>query len=140
VKNIQKERLLSIMRDAVDLRRDHPEIAMQCRISTLAILAALLHGGALAATSGDFTVLSMNVAGLPAILQDNDVPGDKATNAGTIGSDFATYNYDIIHVQEVRVFLSWHPRVSYVFLGQCPSIPMHRLTTQKGLQLPRIHL
>ncbi len=53
-----------------------------------------------AATSGDFNVLSMNVAGLPAILQGNDVPGDKATNAGTIGTLFAKYDYDIIHAQE----------------------------------------
>jgi hypothetical protein len=66
----------------------------------LSASAALL-GEALAATSGEFNVLSMNVAGLPQILQDNDVPGDKATNAGTIGSKFAEYGYDIIHVQEV---------------------------------------
>ena len=63
--------------------------------------APLFVGAALAATSGDLTVLSMNVAGLPAILQSNDVPGDKATNAATIGSDFAEYGYDVIHVQEV---------------------------------------
>jgi hypothetical protein len=44
--------------------------------------------------------LSFNVAGLPAILNDNAVPGDKATNAGTIGSLFAKYDYDVIHVQE----------------------------------------
>lgn len=43
----------------------------------------------------------MNVAGLPAILNGNDVPGDKATNAATIGSKFAQYGYDVIHVQEV---------------------------------------
>lgn len=42
----------------------------------------------------------MNVAGLPAILNGNDVPGDKATNAATIGSKFAQYGYDVIHVQE----------------------------------------
>ena len=42
----------------------------------------------------------MNVAGLPQILQDNEVPGDKTTNAGTIGSKFAEYDYDVIHVQE----------------------------------------
>ncbi|KAK6071729.1 endonuclease/Exonuclease/phosphatase [Seiridium cupressi] len=54
----------------------------------------------LAATSGDFNALSMNVAGLPEILQDNDVPGDKTVNSGTIGSKFAEYGYDIIHVQE----------------------------------------
>ncbi|ERS95282.1 uncharacterized protein SPSK_01732 [Sporothrix schenckii 1099-18] len=55
---------------------------------------------AAAATGGSFSILSMNVAGLPAILQSNDVPGDKATNAGTIGSDFAKYGYDVINVQE----------------------------------------
>lgn len=66
-------------------------------------LAPLLVGAVLAATSGEFTVLTMNVAGLPAILNSNDVPGDKATNAATIGSLFAKYNYDVIHVQEVCV-------------------------------------
>lgn len=63
--------------------------------------SAVLLGEVLAATSGDFNVLSMNVAGLPEILQDNEVPGDKTTNAGTIGSKFAEYGYDIIHAQEV---------------------------------------
>jgi hypothetical protein len=61
------------------------------------------------ATSGSFNILTMNVAGLPAILQSNDVPGDKATNAGTIGSYFAKYSYDVINVQEVStqdIFLS----------------------------------
>ncbi|KAK4495405.1 hypothetical protein PRZ48_013736 [Zasmidium cellare] len=54
----------------------------------------------LAQTTGTFTALTMNVAGLPAILNSNDVPGDKATNAAQIGTYFATYNYSIIHVQE----------------------------------------
>ncbi|KAF7537783.1 hypothetical protein G7054_g3434 [Neopestalotiopsis clavispora] len=62
--------------------------------------SAGLLGRALGATSGEFNVLAMNVAGLPAILQNNEVPGDKATNAGTIGSKFAEYGYDVIHVQE----------------------------------------
>ncbi len=53
-----------------------------------------------ASTSGSFDILSMNVAGLPAIFNGNDVPGDKATNARTIGSRFAQYGYDIINVQE----------------------------------------
>ncbi|KAI8625504.1 endonuclease/Exonuclease/phosphatase [Xylariaceae sp. FL1651] len=52
------------------------------------------------APSGSFNVLSMNVAGLPAILNGNDVPGDKTTNAELIGSKFAAYGYDIIHTQE----------------------------------------
>ncbi|KAI1422075.1 endonuclease/Exonuclease/phosphatase [Xylaria sp. FL1777] len=53
-----------------------------------------------AVTSGSFNVLSMNVAGLPAILNSNDVPGDKTTNAGLIGSKFAELGYDLIHTQE----------------------------------------
>ncbi|KAL2179710.1 Endonuclease/exonuclease/phosphatase [Thermothelomyces heterothallicus CBS 202.75] len=53
-----------------------------------------------AATSGVFSILSINVAGLPAFLNNNDVPGDKATNAATLGSKFAQYDLDVIHVQE----------------------------------------
>ncbi|KAL4802831.1 Endonuclease/exonuclease/phosphatase [Aspergillus unguis] len=54
----------------------------------------------LAATSGTFSILSFNVAGLPAILNGNDVPGDKTTNTEIIGERFAEYGYDVIHVQE----------------------------------------
>jgi hypothetical protein len=57
--------------------------------------------GAVAATSGDLNILCMNVAGLPAILNDNSVPGDKATNAGSIGTLLSRYGYDIINLQEV---------------------------------------
>ena len=53
------------------------------------------------AASGTFDVLTYNIAGLPSFLTDNGVPGDKSTNAGTIGSKFALYGYDVIHVQEV---------------------------------------
>ncbi|KAI9039720.1 endonuclease/exonuclease/phosphatase family protein [Aspergillus affinis] len=56
--------------------------------------------GTLAASSGLFNVLSFNVAGLPPIFNNNDVPGDKATNSEAIGAKFAEYGYDIIHVQE----------------------------------------
>lgn len=63
---------------------------------------ALLISDALAASSGEFSVLSMNVAGLPDFLNNNEVPGDKTTNSGLIGTKFAQYDYDIIHVQEVR--------------------------------------
>jgi hypothetical protein len=52
------------------------------------------------ATGGDFNVLTFNVAGLPAIFNDNAVPGDKATNAGTIGTLFSKYDYDVINMQE----------------------------------------
>jgi hypothetical protein len=70
---------------------------------------ASVWGTAMAADGGDFNVLTMNVAGLPAILNSNDVPGDKATNAGTIGTLFAKYGYDVINVQEVRANLRGRP-------------------------------
>ena len=66
-----------------------------------ALAAALLLDTCLAATSGKFNILSMNVAGLPPIFNGNDVPGDKATNAANIGTKFAEYGHDVIHVQEV---------------------------------------
>ncbi|KAK5661337.1 hypothetical protein OQA88_11232 [Cercophora sp. LCS_1] len=50
--------------------------------------------------AGTLTALTINVAGLPALLNPNDVPGSKETNAKTIGSKFAQYGYDIIHMQE----------------------------------------
>ncbi|KAG9103504.1 hypothetical protein FRC07_009977 [Ceratobasidium sp. 392] len=50
--------------------------------------------------SGTFNVLSMNVAGLPEILNGNGQSGDKTTNTMLIGQDFAKYNYGVIHVQE----------------------------------------
>ncbi|EFX04473.1 endonuclease exonuclease phosphatase family protein [Grosmannia clavigera kw1407] len=68
--------------------------------SLCSLFVAALAGTAAAATTGSFNVLSMNVAGLPAILQNNDETGDKKTNAGTIGTDFAKYGYNVIHVQE----------------------------------------
>lgn len=52
-----------------------------------------------AVLSGGFTALTFNVAGLPSILQSNDVEGDKATNAGEIGTYFSEYGYDIINMQ-----------------------------------------
>ncbi|KAG2411940.1 hypothetical protein HFD88_009496 [Aspergillus terreus] len=55
---------------------------------------------ALAASSGQFNVLSFNVAGLPEIFNSNEVPGDKSTNSEQIGTKFAEYGYDVIHVQE----------------------------------------
>ncbi|ROW06859.1 hypothetical protein VMCG_04056 [Cytospora schulzeri] len=67
-----------------------------------AAASALLLGQATTAqtTSGDISILSMNVAGLPEILQDNDEPGDKTTNSELIGTYFAEYDFDVIHVQE----------------------------------------
>lgn len=69
--------------------------------STAALSAALLLNGALAATAGRFNILTLNVAGLPAILNDNGVPGDKAENAATIGARLAEFGYDVVHLQEV---------------------------------------
>lgn len=61
-----------------------------------ALYAAL----AAAQTTGELDVIAMNVAGLPAILQGNEVPGDKAENHRTIGRKFVEYGFDIVNVQE----------------------------------------
>lgn len=66
------------------------------------VSAALLIDGGLAAAAGKFSILSMNVAGLPAWLNNNGVPGDKAEVAALIGTKFAEHGYDVIQVQEVR--------------------------------------
>ncbi|KAK0638372.1 Sphingomyelinase [Lasiodiplodia hormozganensis] len=70
------------------------------RSRSIAFMASAAIPAAMAATSGTLTALSMNVAGLPEILQNNDVPGDKTTNTASIGTKFSEYGYDIIHVQE----------------------------------------
>jgi hypothetical protein len=54
----------------------------------------------IAQTTGKFNTLTYNVAGLPAILNGNDVPGDKTTNTARIGQLFAKYDISLIHVQE----------------------------------------
>ncbi|RDW70684.1 endonuclease/exonuclease/phosphatase family protein [Aspergillus mulundensis] len=64
------------------------------------ISSLLLASPALAATTGTFNILSFNVAGLPELLNNNDVPGDKTENTEIIGERFSEYAYDIIHVQE----------------------------------------
>jgi hypothetical protein len=69
-------------------------------------LLQTLAGPASAALSGTFSVLSFNVAGLPEIINGNDVPGDKTTNTQIIGERFVEYGYDIIQVQEVHPLLS----------------------------------
>ncbi|KAI0181768.1 endonuclease exonuclease phosphatase family protein [Hypoxylon sp. FL1284] len=76
---------------------------MKNQVTSLAVSVSALTlsvGSALAATSGEFNILSMNVAGLPEFLNGNEVPGDKTTNSKMIGSKFAEYGYDIINVQE----------------------------------------
>ncbi|KAH8178130.1 hypothetical protein LIA77_03212 [Sarocladium implicatum] len=71
------------------------------RICTQALAAGLmLSATALAQTSGTFSVMTINVAGLPAILNNNDVPGDKKTNSGLIGAALAREAVDIVNLQE----------------------------------------
>ncbi|KAG8728926.1 hypothetical protein FRC11_009928, partial [Ceratobasidium sp. 423] len=53
-----------------------------------------------AASSGTFNVLSMGVAGLPAILNPNGGSGDKTTNTMYIGQKMSQYDYSVINVQE----------------------------------------
>lgn len=77
-------------------------VARSVSVSCLLTSALFLLPSTLAQTSGTFDFLTYNVAGLPAFLSDNGVPGDKTTNARTIGSKFAQYGYDVIHVQEVQ--------------------------------------
>lgn len=59
------------------------------KTSTLFGLSALATTAAARTTSGAFTALTFNVAGIWSVLQSNDVPGDKATNAGILGTYFA---------------------------------------------------
>lgn len=54
----------------------------------------------LSQSSGTFNALTFNVAGLPAILNDNGVPGDKTANTARIGQLFTQYNISLIQVQE----------------------------------------
>lgn len=86
---------------------------MKSQATNLAVSAGALTfsvGSVLAATSGEFNVLSMNVAGLPEFLNGNEVPGDKTTNSELIGTKFSQYGYDIINVQEVcRLSISHLP-------------------------------
>lgn len=66
--------------------------------SSALLLSRAVH--AASATSGSLSVLSFNVAGLPAILQNNDESGDKTTNTELIGTYLSEYDFDLIHVQE----------------------------------------
>ncbi|RYP42631.1 hypothetical protein DL768_010299 [Monosporascus sp. mg162] len=70
------------------------------RRNTIALVGSAMSAFAAAQTVGEFSVLSMNTAGLPAFLQGNDVPGDKAENHRMMGVKFVEYGYDIINVQE----------------------------------------
>ena len=72
---------------------------MPSKLYTLVLLLPVLHLTG-AQTTGSFNTLSFNVAGLPAILNGNDVPGDKTNNTARIGQLFTQYDIDLIHVQE----------------------------------------
>lgn len=75
---------------------------MSIRTMSSRLLAAALALGGLSVgqTTGNFNFLTYNVAGLPAIINNNEVPGDKGTNANLIGTVLATQKYDIVHMQE----------------------------------------
>lgn len=53
-------------------------------------------------TSGTFSALTFNVAGIASLLQGNNV-GDQSNIARKIGSLFAKKKFDIIHLQEVNM-------------------------------------
>lgn len=71
-------------------------------LSTLTALASVLlvvRPGA-AQTTGSFNAITFNVAGLPPVINGNDVPGDKTTNTARIGQLLTQYDIDLVHVQE----------------------------------------
>lgn len=70
-------------------------------LSTAALLARL----SAAQSTVAFDFLTYNVAGLPALLNGNDVPGDTADVANIIGSKLAAGDYDVVHMQEVHHLL-----------------------------------
>lgn len=65
-----------------------------------AVLLSLVPLALSAATTGTFDAITFNVAGLPAILNNNGESGDKTNNTASIGKLFAKYGTDLIHVQE----------------------------------------
>jgi hypothetical protein len=68
---------------------------------------------ALAQTSGKFNTITFNVAGLPPILNGNEIPGDKDTNTARIGQLLTQYNISLIHVQED--FVSYTETDTWIF-------------------------
>lgn len=55
---------------------------------------------AVAQTAGTFNVITFNVAGLPEIINGNEIPGDKTQNTARIGQLLTQYDIDLVHVQE----------------------------------------
>ncbi|EUC54402.1 endonuclease/exonuclease/phosphatase family protein [Rhizoctonia solani AG-3 Rhs1AP] len=61
-----------------------------------------------AVSPGVFNVLSINIAGLPEILNPNEESGHKRINAMYIGQKMSQYDYKVINVQED---FNYHARV-----------------------------
>lgn len=78
-------------------------IAFPVFVPAVAVVASFLILPSYAQPFGSFNFLVYNVAGLPAFLSGNGVPGDKETNARTIGSKLAEGGYDVVHMQEVHL-------------------------------------
>ncbi|KAK1834496.1 endonuclease/Exonuclease/phosphatase [Podospora conica] len=51
-------------------------------------------------TTGLLPLLTINIAGLPSILQPNGVPGSKTTNTALLGTLLSASPYALIHLQE----------------------------------------
>lgn len=68
-------------------------------LTTLIALSTLL-SQATAQTSGTFSTLAFNVAGLPSILNKNGISGSKKDSHFRVGQLFAKYDIDLIQVQE----------------------------------------
>jgi hypothetical protein len=72
---------------------------MPSTLRKIVSLLPLLHLAG-AQTTGTFNTITFNVAGLPEIINGNDVPGDKTDNTARIGQLLTQYDIDLIHVQE----------------------------------------
>ncbi|KAK0740400.1 Endonuclease/exonuclease/phosphatase [Schizothecium vesticola] len=51
-------------------------------------------------TIGHLPLLTINIAGLPALLQSNAIPGSKAANTAYLGTLLSASPYAVIHLQE----------------------------------------
>lgn len=70
------------------------------KAASSALLLSQIRVHAAAVTSGDLSILSFNVAGLPGLIQGNGETGDKTENTKLIGALLSDYDFDLIHVQE----------------------------------------
>ncbi|CAE6403406.1 unnamed protein product [Rhizoctonia solani] len=78
-----------------------PSLSVSLLTAGFLCLAASVSSTELAAaSSGVFNVLSMNIAGLPEILNHNDESGHKRANTMYIGRKMSQYEYGVINVQE----------------------------------------